>query len=159
MEGRYKKLADARAQNSADFNKAAQKNKMPYIVVVIDELADLMCVAKKKTEAAIQRIAQKARAVGIYLIVATQRLDASVISGIIKANFPTRISFQASSPRDSMTTLGERGAETLLSRGDMLYSDAGRMPARIHSAFISDKEIKSIAKFLQSQGTPKYVDM
>ncbi|MCL2018036.1 MAG: FtsK/SpoIIIE domain-containing protein [Alphaproteobacteria bacterium] len=130
---------------------------MPYLVVVIDEVADLMSVARKEVEAAVQRLAQKARAAGIHLVMATQRPDTSVITGVIKANFPTRISFQARSNIDSMTTLGEKGAEQLLACGDMLFSEAGRVPVRIHGAFIENKEINKVADFLRKQGEPEYV--
>ncbi len=129
---------------------------MPYIVIIIDEVADLMSLARKEVEACIQRIAQKARAAGIHLVMATQRPDATTITGVIKANFPTRISFQARSNIDSMTTLGEKGAENLLACGDMLFSEAGRVPVRIHGAFISDEELTKIGDFLRRQGTPEY---
>jgi S-DNA-T family DNA segregation ATPase FtsK/SpoIIIE len=130
---------------------------MPYLVVIIDEVADLMSVARKEVEACVQRLAQKARAAGIHLVMATQRPDTSVITGVIKANFPTRISFQARSNIDSMTTLGEKGAEQLLACGDMLFSEAGRIPVRIHSAWIDGKEMKRVADFLRAQGEPEYV--
>ena len=131
---------------------------MPYIVIIIDEVADLMSLARKDVEACVQRIAQKARAAGIHLVMATQRPDTSVITGTIKSNFPTRISFQARSVTDSMTTLGEKGAEQLLAMGDMLFSDAGRVPVRIHGAFISDEELTKVGNFLRSQGEPEYVE-
>ena len=130
---------------------------MPYIVIVIDEVADLMSLARKDVEACVQRIAQKARAAGIHLVMATQRPDATTITGVIKANFPTRVSFQARSVIDSMTTLGEKGAETLLACGDMLFSEAGRPPVRIHGAFISDEELTRIGDFLRAQCEPEYV--
>ena len=130
----------------------------PYIVIVVDEVADLMALARKEVEACIQRIAQKARAAGIHLVMATQRPDATTITGVIKANFPTRVSFQARSVIDSMTTLGEKGAETLLACGDMLFSEAGRPPVRIHGAFISDEELTRIGDFLRAQLEPEYVD-
>lgn len=129
---------------------------MSYIVIIIDEVADLMSLARKEVEACVQRIAQKARAAGIHLVMATQRPDATTITGVIKANFPTRVSFQARSNIDSMTTLGEKGAEQLLSCGDMLFSEAGRVPVRIHGAFISDDEMVRIGDFLRSQGEPEY---
>ena len=129
---------------------------MPYIVIVIDEVADLMSLARKDVEACVQRIAQKARAAGIHLVMATQRPDATTITGVIKANFPTRISFQARSRIDSTTTLGEGGAEQLLSCGDMLFSEAGRVPVRIHGAFIDDNELGRIGDFLRGQGEPEY---
>ncbi|MCL2737636.1 MAG: FtsK/SpoIIIE domain-containing protein [Alphaproteobacteria bacterium] len=131
---------------------------IPYLVVIIDEVADLMSVARKEVEACVQRLAQKARAAGIHLVMATQRPDTSVITGVIKANFPTRISFQARSNIDSMTTLGEKGAEQLLACGDMLFSEAGRVPVRIHGAFIENKEINKVANFLRTQGEPEYVE-
>ena len=131
---------------------------MPYIVIIIDEVADLMSLARKEVEACVQRIAQKARAAGIHLVMATQRPDATTITGVIKANFPTRISFQARSNIDSMTTLGEKGAENLLSCGDMLFSEAGRVPVRIHAAFISDEELTSVGDFLREQGEPEYAE-
>ena len=129
---------------------------MPYIVIVIDEVADLMSVARKEVEACVQRIAQKARAAGIHLIMATQRPSADVITGVIKANFPTRLSFQASSVVDSMTTLGTKGAEQLLGRGDMLFSEGGKAPVRIHAALIDNDELERIGDFLRSQGEPEY---
>lgn len=135
-----------------------QLEKMPYVVLIMDEIADLMQQARKEVEACVQRITQKARAAGIHLVAATQRPDTSVITGVIKSNLPTRISFQARSYIDSMTTLGERGAEMLLSQGDMLYSESGKPPIRIHGAFIQDREIDKIARFLRSQCTPDYVD-
>lgn len=131
---------------------------MPYMVIIIDEVADLMSLARKDVEACVQRIAQKARAAGIHLVMATQRPDATTITGVIKANFPTRISFQARSRIDSVTCLGEGGAEQLLAMGDMLFSEAGRVPVRIHGAFIDDKELTQIGNFLRSQGEPEYAD-
>lgn len=131
---------------------------MPYIVIVIDEVADLMSLARKEVEACVQRIAQKARAAGIHLVMATQRPDATTITGVIKANFPTRVSFQARSRIDSTTTLGEGGAEQLLACGDMLFSEAGRVPVRIHGAFIADEELNRIGDFLRAQGEPEYAD-
>lgn len=130
---------------------------MPYLVIVIDEVADLMGVARKEVEACVQRLAQKARAAGIHLVMATQRPDATTITGVIKANFPTRISFQARSNIDSMTTLGEKGAENLRPCGDMLFSEAGRVPVRIHGAFIEPAEMTRVADFLRAQGEPEYV--
>ena len=129
---------------------------MPYIVIIIDEVADLMSVARKEVEACVQRIAQKARAAGIHLVMATQRPDATTITGVIKANFPTRLSFQASSVVDSMTTLGTKGAEQLLGRGDMLFSEGGKAPVRIHAALIDNDELERIGDFLRSQGEPEY---
>ena len=129
---------------------------VPYIVIIIDEVADLMSLARKEVEACVQRIAQKARAAGIHLVMATQRPDATTITGVIKANFPTRVSFQARSAIDSITTLGEKGAENLLACGDMLFSEAGRVPVRIHGAFIADEELAAVGDFLRAQGEPEY---
>jgi len=131
---------------------------MPYIVIIIDEVADLMALARKEVEACVQRIAQKARAAGIHLVMATQRPDATTITGVIKANFPTRISFQARSAIDSITTLGEKGAENLRPCGDMLFSEAGRVPVRIHGAYIADEELAAIGNFLREQGEPEYAE-
>ncbi len=131
---------------------------LPYIVVIVDEMADLMLVAGKDVEAAIQRLAQMARAAGIHLIMATQRPSVDVITGTIKANFPTRISFQVTSKIDSRTILGEQGAEQLLGRGDMLYMAAGQRPVRIHGPFVSDDEIERLVGFLKEQGEAQYVE-
>ena len=131
---------------------------MPYIVIVVDEVADLMIMARKEVEAAIQRLAQKARAAGIHLIMATQRPSVDVITGVIKANFPSRISFQVTSKFDSMTILGEKGAEQLLGMGDMLFMSAGLRPQRVHGSFVKDSEVEAIAEFLKTQGTPEYID-
>ncbi len=138
--------------------QAVDLSDMSYIVIIIDEVADLMGVARKEVEACVQRIAQKARAAGIHLVMATQRPDATIITGVIKANFPTRISFQARSMVDSMTSLGEKGAENLLDKGDMLFSEAGRVPVRIHAALIDNDELQRIGDFLRAQGAPQYVD-
>ena len=127
---------------------------MPYIVVVIDEVADLMMVAGKDIEAMVQRLAQMARAAGIHLIMATQRPSVDVITGTIKANFPTRISFQVTSKIDSRTILGEQGAEQLLGQGDMLYMAGGGRLRRVHGPFVSDNEVEKIVKFLKKQGKP-----
>ena len=131
---------------------------LPYIVIVVDEMADLMLVAGKEVEAAIQRLAQMARAAGLHLIMSTQRPSVDVITGTIKANFPTRISFQVTSKIDSRTILGEQGAEQLLGKGDMLYMPAGQRPIRIHGAFVEDKEVEAIVEFIKSQGAPEYVE-
>lgn len=131
---------------------------LPYIVIIVDEMADLMLVAGKEVEAAIQRLAQMARAAGIHLIMSTQRPSVDVITGTIKANFPTRISFQVTSKIDSRTILGEQGAEQLLGRGDMLYMPAGRRPIRIHGSFVPDNEIEKVVDFLKEQKEPEYVD-
>ena len=138
--------------------KEIDLSDMPYLVIIIDEVADLMTIARKDVEMCVQRLAQKARAAGIHLVMATQRPSADVITGVIKANFPTRISFQARSNIDSMTTLGEKGAEQLLPCGDMLFSEAGRPPVRIHGAFIDNSEVNRVADFLREQGEPEYVD-
>ena len=133
-------------------------NVLPYIVVVIDEVADLMLVAGKDIEAAVQRLAQMARAAGIHVIMATQRPSVDVITGTIKANFPTRISFQVTSRIDSRTILGEQGAEHLLGRGDMLFMEGGGRIVRVHGPFVSDKEVESVTAFLRQQGEPEYDD-
>lgn len=130
---------------------------LPYIVIVVDEMADLMLVAGKDVEATIQRLAQMARAAGIHLIMATQRPSVDVITGTIKANFPTRISFQVTSKIDSRTILGEQGAEQLLGQGDMLYMAAGGRITRVHGPFISDTEVEGVASFLRACGTPEYI--
>jgi S-DNA-T family DNA segregation ATPase FtsK/SpoIIIE len=131
---------------------------MPYIVVVVDEVADLMMVSGKEIEGAVQRLAQMARAAGIHLIAATQRPSVDVITGTIKANFPTRISFQVTSKIDSRTILGEQGAEQLLGQGDMLYMMAGGRIRRIHGPFVTDSEVEDVVRFLKTQGTPDYLD-
>ncbi len=131
---------------------------MPYIVVVIDEFADLMMTAGKEVELAVLRLAQKARAAGIHLIMATQRPSVDIITGTIKANFPTRISFKVASKVDSRTILNEQGAEQLLGQGDMLFSTGSGQPIRVHGAFVSDEEVEAIAKAIRSQGVPKYVE-
>ena len=130
---------------------------MPFVVVVIDEVADLMMVAGKDIEAMVQRLAQMARAAGIHLIMATQRPSVDVITGTIKANFPTRISFQVTSKIDSRTILGEQGAEQLLGQGDMLHMAGGGRLRRVHGAFVSDNEVEKIVKFLKKQGAPDYI--
>ena len=131
---------------------------MPYLVVVIDEVADLMMVAGKDIEGAVQRLAQMARAAGIHLIMATQRPSVDVITGTIKANFPTRISFQVTSKIDSRTILGEQGGEQLLGQGDMLYMAGGGRITRLHGPFVSDEEVEAVAKFLRAQGQPQYLE-
>ena len=175
IAGYNKRLADARAKGevlertvqtgfdpetsqpiyeSQPFDMAA----LPFIVVVVDEMADLMLVAGKDIEVTIQSLAQKARAAGIHLIIATQRPSVDVITGTIKANLPTRISFQVTSKIDSRTILGEQGAEQLLGMGDMLYMAGGGQATRVHGPFVSDEEVEEIANFLRSQGTPDYLD-
>ncbi len=133
-------------------------SELPLIVVVVDEMADLMLVAGKEIEAAIQRLAQMARAAGIHLIMATQRPSVDVITGTIKANFPTRISFQVTSKIDSRTILGEGGAEQLLGRGDMLYMAGGGRITRVHGPFVSDEEVERVVSFLKMRGEPDYID-
>ena len=131
---------------------------LPYIVVVVDEMADLMLVAGKEVEWAVQRLAQMARAAGIHILMATQRPSVDVITGTIKANFPTRISFQVTSKIDSRTILGEQGAEQLLGQGDMLYMAGGGRITRVHGPFVSDREVEHVVKHLKAQGTPAYVE-
>ena len=133
-------------------------SELPYIVILIDEFADLMLVAGKDVEGAIQRLAQMARAAGIHMIMATQRPSVDVITGVIKANFPTRISFQVTSKIDSRTILGDGGAEQLLGMGDMLYMAGGGRLTRVHGPFTSDDEVESVVNFLKLQGEPNYLD-
>jgi DNA segregation ATPase FtsK/SpoIIIE, S-DNA-T family len=139
-------------------DEALEFEVLPFIVVVVDEMADLMMVSGKEIEGAIQRLAQMARAAGIHLIAATQRPSVDVITGTIKANFPTRISFQVTSKIDSRTILGEQGAEQLLGQGDMLYMAAGGRIRRVHGPFVSDHEVEDVVRFLKDQGTPEYLD-
>jgi S-DNA-T family DNA segregation ATPase FtsK/SpoIIIE len=129
---------------------------LPYIVVIVDEMADLMMVAGKDIEGAIQRLAQMARAAGIHVILATQRPSVDVITGTIKANFPTRISFQVTSKIDSRTILGEMGAEQLLGQGDMLYMAGGGRITRVHGPFVSDEEVEEVVTHLKAYGAPEY---
>ncbi len=181
MERRYKLLSKLGVRNLAGFNKkiaeAAERGqklpnpfsltpdapepleRLPHVVVVIDELADLMMVVGKKIEELIARLAQKARAAGIHLILATQRPSVDVITGLIKANIPTRLSFQVSSKIDSRTILDQMGAEALLGQGDMLYLAPGTgLPVRVHGAFVSDDEVHRVVEYLRSQGEPNYVE-
>lgn len=130
---------------------------LPQIVVIVDELADLMMTAGKEVEFLIQRLAQKARAAGIHLIMATQRPSVDVITGVIKANLPTRISFQVTSKIDSRTILGEQGAEQLLGKGDMLYMPGGKQIVRVHGPFVSDEEVRAVAEHWRKQGVPDYI--
>jgi DNA segregation ATPase FtsK/SpoIIIE, S-DNA-T family len=132
--------------------------ELPYIVVIVDEMADLMIVAGKEIESAVQRLAQMARAAGIHILMATQRPSVDVITGTIKANFPTRISFQVTSKIDSRTILGEQGAEQLLGQGDMLYMAGGGRITRVHGPFVRDEEVEGVVKFLKKQGEPEYLD-
>jgi S-DNA-T family DNA segregation ATPase FtsK/SpoIIIE len=181
MERRYKLMSMLGVRNLAGYNqkirdaeKAGEKIphpfsltpdepeplvEMPLIVVVIDEMADLMMVVGKKVEELIARLAQKARASGIHLVLATQRPSVDVITGLIKANVPTRISFQVSSKIDSRTILDQMGAETLLGQGDMLYMPPGTgYPVRIHGAFVSDQEVHKVVSYLKAQGEPNYIE-
>ncbi|MBK4736902.1 DNA translocase FtsK [Noviherbaspirillum pedocola] len=181
MERRYKLMSKLGVRNLAGFNQKivdAEKNeqkipnpfsltpdepepleKLPTIVIIIDELADLMMVVGKKIEELIARIAQKARAAGIHLILATQRPSVDVITGLIKANIPTRIAFQVSSKIDSRTILDQMGAEALLGMGDMLYMPPGTgLPVRVHGAFVSDDEVHRVVEHLKEQGEPNYID-
>jgi S-DNA-T family DNA segregation ATPase FtsK/SpoIIIE len=142
-----------------DDTGAPRVGKLPYIVVIIDELADLMMIAKKEVEVSIARIAQKARAAGIHLVIATQRPSTDVITGLIKANLPSRVSFQLASYVDSKTILDRAGAERLLGQGDMLFIPPGvSQTLRLHGAFVDDEEINKITSFLKSQGKPAYRD-
>jgi S-DNA-T family DNA segregation ATPase FtsK/SpoIIIE len=181
MERRYKLMSKLGVRNLAGYNhkideaKAKEQfiynpfsltpespeplERLPHIVVVIDELADLMMVVGKKIEELIARLAQKARAAGIHLILATQRPSVDVITGLIKANIPTRIAFQVSSKIDSRTILDQMGAEALLGMGDMLYMASGTgLPIRVHGAFVSDEEVHRVVKYLKSQGEPDYIE-
>ena len=181
MERRYKIMSKVGVRNLAGYNKKIDEAKangisipnpfslsndepeplerMPFIVVVIDELADLMMVVGKKIEELIARLAQKARAAGIHLILATQRPSVDVITGLIKANIPTRLSFQVSSKIDSRTILDQMGAEALLGMGDMLYMPSGTgLPIRVHGAFVSDDEVHRVVQYIKSQGEPNYIE-
>jgi S-DNA-T family DNA segregation ATPase FtsK/SpoIIIE len=182
MEKRYKLMSKMGVRNLAGYNVKIDEAKargeiignpfsltpeqpeplerLPYIVVVIDELADLMMVVGKKIEELIARLAQKARAAGIHLILATQRPSVDVITGLIKANIPTRLSFQVSSKIDSRTILDQMGAESLLGMGDMLYMPSGTgFPIRVHGAFVSDEEVHRVVAYLKAQGgEPNYID-
>ena len=181
MEKRYKLMSKLGVRNLAGYNFKIDEAKtrgefiynpfsltpdqpeplerLPYIVVVIDELADLMMVVGKKIEELIARLAQKARAAGIHLVLATQRPSVDVITGLIKANIPTRLSFQVSSKIDSRTILDQMGAEALLGMGDMLYMPSGTgFPIRVHGAFVSDEEVHRVVAYLKSQGEPNYID-
>ncbi len=157
MENRYRLMTKEGVRNIDGYN-AKHKLPMPYIVVVVDEMSDLMLVAGKEIESYIQKLSQMARAAGIHIIMATQRPSVDVITGTIKANFPTRISFQVTSKIDSRTILGEQGAEQLLGKGDMLYMTSANKMVRIHAPFVSDNEIEKINNFLRSQADPDYVD-
>jgi len=181
MERRYKLMSRMGVRQLSGFNRkideAAQTGqkianpfsltpeepepleRMPFIVVVIDELADLMMVVGKKIEELIARLAQKARAAGIHLVLATQRPSVDVITGLIKANIPTRLSFQVNSKIDSRTILDQQGAEALLGQGDMLYLAPGTgLPVRVHGAFVSDEEVHRVVQYLKTQGEPNYIE-
>jgi S-DNA-T family DNA segregation ATPase FtsK/SpoIIIE len=181
MERRYKLMSKMGVRNLAGYNKKLDEAKargelipnpfsltpeepepldrLPFVVVVIDELADLMMVVGKKIEELIARLAQKARAAGIHLILATQRPSVDVITGLIKANIPTRLSFQVSSKIDSRTILDQMGAEALLGQGDMLYlTPGGGLPVRVHGAFVSDEEVHRVVEYIKSQGAPNYIE-
>lgn len=161
MESRYREFARTRVRNIEGYNKIAEKDpdykELPYIVVIIDELADLMMVSSKEVEESIARIAQKARAAGIHMIIATQRPSVDVITGVIKTNIPSRIAFAVSSSIDSRTILDKSGAETLLGKGDMLYLSAdSSKPVRIQGAFLSDDEVEKVVDFVKSQSKAQY---
>jgi len=181
MERRYKFMSTLGVRNLSGYNKkigdAAERGeklpnpfsltpdapepleRLPHVVVVIDELADLMMVVGKKIEELIARLAQKARASGIHLILATQRPSVDVITGLIKANIPTRLSFQVSSKIDSRTILDQMGAEALLGQGDMLYLSPGTgLPVRVHGAFVSDDEVHRVVEYLKTQGAANYIE-
>ena len=166
LSGYNKKIADALEKGQAlpnPFSLTPEQpeplERLPFVVVVIDELADLMMVVGKKIEELIARLAQKARAAGIHLILATQRPSVDVITGLIKANIPTRLSFQVSSKIDSRTILDQMGAEALLGQGDMLYlTPGGGIPVRVHGAFVSDDEVHRVVNYLKSQGEPNYIE-
>ncbi len=157
MESRYRLMTKVGVRNIDGYNEK-HKVKMPYIVVIVDEMSDLMLVAGKEIENYIQKLSQMARAAGIHIIMATQRPSVDVITGTIKANFPTRISFQVTSKIDSRTILGEQGAEQLLGKGDMLYMSSANRITRIHAPYVSEIEIDKINNFLRNQAEPDYVD-
>ncbi len=156
MERRYHLMAQAGVRSIASYN--AKHSPLPFLVIVIDEMADLMIAAGKEIEVLVQRLAQMARAAGLHLIAATQRPSVDVITGTIKANFPTRISFQVTSRIDSRTILGQDGAEHLLGRGDMLLMQSGGRIQRVHGGFVSEEEVQAIADFWRAQGQPDYSD-
>ena len=157
MESRYRLMTKVGVKNIDGYN-SKHKLPMPYIVVIVDEMSDLMLVSGKEIEGYIQKLSQMARAAGIHIIMATQRPSVDVITGTIKANFPTRISFQVTSKIDSRTILGEQGAEQLLGKGDMLYMSSANKIVRIHAPFVSESEIEKINNYLRAQAEPDYVD-
>ncbi len=157
MENRYKLMSSEGVRNIDGYNQK-HKLKMPYIVVVVDEMSDLMLISSREIEGYVQKLSAMARAAGIHIIMATQRPSVDVITGTIKANFPTRISFQVSSKIDSKTILGEQGAEQLLGKGDMLFMSSANKIFRIHGPYISEGEIEKITSFLRSQGNPDYIE-
>ena len=157
MENRYKLMTSVGVKNIDGYNFKHKKH-MPYIVVIVDEMSDLMLIAGKEIENYIQRLSQMARAAGIHIIMATQRPSVDVITGTIKANFPTRISFQVSSKIDSRTILGEQGAEQLLGKGDMLFMSSANRIVRIHGPYVSESETERVNSYLRSQGKPNYID-
>ncbi|HQO04011.1 MAG TPA: DNA translocase FtsK [Spirochaetota bacterium] len=165
MERRYRLLSELNTRDIDRYNEKIEKQngqyeRLPYIVIIMDELADLMMVAAKEIEGFITRIAQKARAVGIHLVLATQRPSVDVITGIIKANFPARIAFQVAQKTDSRTIIDQNGAEKLLGKGDMLYqSPMSSFPVRIQGAFISEDEVIDIVRHLRKMGRPSYIDI
>jgi S-DNA-T family DNA segregation ATPase FtsK/SpoIIIE len=157
MERRYKLMSDAKVKNIVNYNEKYPDNKMPYIVVIIDELADLMMTGGKDVEYSIARLAQMARASGIHLIVATQRPSVDVVTGLIKANLPSRISFKVGQKIDSKVVLDQYGAESLLGRGDMLFTPPGASAlVRLHAPFMTESEIEKIVEFLKSQRNVDY---
>jgi S-DNA-T family DNA segregation ATPase FtsK/SpoIIIE len=157
MENRYKLMTGIGVKNIDGYNSKNKKH-MPYIVLIVDEMSDLMLIAGKEIESYIQKLSQMARAAGIHIIMATQRPSVDVITGTIKANFPTRISFQVSSKIDSRTILGEQGAEQLLGKGDMLFMSSANRIVRIHGPHVSESEIEKVNSYLRSQGKPDYID-
>ena len=157
MENRYKLMTSLGVKNIDGYN-VKNKKHMPYIIVIVDEMSDLMLIAGKEIESYVQKLSQMSRAAGIHIIMATQRPSVDVITGTIKANFPTRISFQVSSKIDSRTILGEQGAEQLLGKGDMLFMSSANRIVRIHGPYVSESEIEKVNSFLRSQGKPYYID-
>ena len=157
MENRYKLMSSEGVRNIDGYNQK-HKLKMPYIVVVVDEMSDLMLISSREIESYVQKLSAMARAAGIHIIMATQRPSVDVITGTIKANFPTRISFQVSSKIDSKTILGEQGAEQLLGKGDMLFMSSANKIFRIHGPYVSEGDLEKITSFLRSQGNPDYIE-